>query len=870
MEILKLDQESESEFEEIPVIKNSDAVLQREDLTEKIGDASDSADVEKQQALADYIERSLRDSKTGVAEKNKVLQCVFRYLTHAYEEEYYNPQFHSKLEKVLERYYSEGDNFFLKQIIKVFIKREEYPISSEEKRDSIKYSWEKSIGESASGESYYVTDGSGIYEFNRFVASPDDLTDDEVNAIYKMLLNEDLAYSAPETLYEFAAAGRYRDKNIEDHYTVADVASAYFQYPNDAMGIYNYEDYLDKVFFSKIDSTMGGFYEKGELKSVFHLNKEKSRDYQGKIRGFNDIKSIARLIAGIDQASLGFVYNLKAMDQEMESLKSILPEEILNSITDITQQYFDKDSESLRFDPELKWSATEIKESLKNFLFENMPDVEKAEEPQLPQLLSGFNQEENPEDFAKLYQAMMSTRMRTFLEDYFHVSLADFSLNTQAQFLRFVSHASEAKIAKVKDFLNQGNNQKAKTERFTTFLSLEYGQDMGEKILKIAEILGEESARAIFAKYSEIVNASENILDYLKEQYGGDKGYHAELIREIQEKMLDKGRDILASFADEAAEKRERGEEISHEEVLSRLNNVKLDTLLFLSSFKAIKRSGAEINLEDVKDVAFAQSKPSLISEEHKKRMWEIYMHNYANTPEFMNLILEKFDESLKNDNNTFHLLLHKGAVRGFYRMEEKAKEHLYFSAFNIDPEYRGSALGETMLEQSLDYYGASELYTIEATCTQEARISANYIERGFIAAALDRVKEINSLHIFWNESMNHLLFKSKRFGKNEIMNMAEVGTVKEYDDGRIIVASRDAVEIQKIPFWMINHPENGSQYVMTRYFREANKDNKEIAYVVFEKISDAHLKTYKEHDAPDLKEKFPAGPREDEDYFIV
>lgn len=867
MEIPKTNQELKPELEEISTTINTETILSLDNLTDHIIEIADSYDLEKQKQLTDYIKKSIFDNNIGLFNTNKIIQSVFQYLTYVYDDyQGGGLGFYKKLEEILKQYRTEANNFFLKQVVNIFLQGKEYKISPETKRNIIKDSWEENAYQ-YQGDTIYETSSGVRYKFNRIIGSFEEITDDEINAIFEILSKEDELFFSKQTLYEFDAIRKYEDSEIENNHIITDLIPPmnFEDHQGEIYDIYSYRDRLNKTFFTKIDDKTGGVYKNGELKNFFLLNKEMPRR-ESKTIGFSDIKNITYIIADLDQASLGYLDNIKTSIKELKSLKDVVPEDIINAIESLPEYSINENEDEFNYT--LKDLAEETREKLENFLFENISRMREAKKIQISETLDRFGKEGNPDDFAHLYQTMMSLRVRTFLEDYFNINLSDFSLNTQAQFLRFISSKQETEIEQVKYFLNKEQNSKSKTERFATFLSLDYGQDMGEKIIKIAETLPEESSCAIFAKYSEITNASEDVLYYIREQFGDAKNYNQELVNEIQEKILKKGRDILVDFADEASAKKEKGEEVSHEEVLLKLNNIKIDTLLFLYSFKAAKKSGLEIDLEHLKDIEFTQSESSLISEEDKKRMREIYMLNYMNKPELMDLLMKKFGDSLESENNTFHILRHKDMVRGFYRIEKREKENLYFGAFNIDPEYQGSALGETMLEQSLDYYGKSEFYTIEADVIENEPIASNYIERGFIAEKQYPLKEINALNIFWNESWNHLLFHSKQFSKESIIDMAKVGKDVEFYDGDIIISARPVSDISSIPFEKLNQEMDGKRYVLTRYIREKTKDD-ETVYATFEKISDEHLKMYKENIAPDFEEEYPADPR-GRDYFIV
>ncbi|MDO8591296.1 MAG: hypothetical protein Q7R65_04985 [bacterium] len=288
-----------------------------------------------------------------------------------------------------------------------------------------------------------------------------------------------------------------------------------------------------------------------------------------------------------------------------------------------------------------------------------------------------------------------------------------------------------------------------------------------------------------------------------------------------------------------------------------------------LSLVKALKKEGLLDSLENIKGVEFASFSSEQLTEIEKETMRTIYSQNYANMPKLRGSLLKSFDQAMTDTSGKqrFYIFKHEGVVKGFCRLEETTPRHLYFSAFNIDPSYKGYRLGEAVFSQSLDY--EAELANIEADCDRQAPISCFYIENGFIGTDTYDFEEAKALHIIRNDELRSLLFGSTDYSHDNIKRIAKIGTIVEEKGGKIKIAAFPASEIESIPFPQQTQVESdGSRYVLTRYFREETNTG-EIVYAVLEKISGEDFKRFVERANP-----YPPGMKtrfeERGDYHIV
>ncbi|MCX6791180.1 MAG: hypothetical protein NTV62_03260, partial [Candidatus Gribaldobacteria bacterium] len=102
------------------------------------------------------------------------------------------------------------------------------------------------------------------------------------------------------------------------------------------------------------------------------------------------------------------------------------------------------------------------------------------------------------------YEYLMSLSMRKKIEDDFGLKMEEFSLWEQRNFLSYLERASIEKVEEIKKFIKDFDHDGIKG-----FLSVEYGIEMGEKILDIGKG-NPERAKAIFKDYSQIIDFAED------------------------------------------------------------------------------------------------------------------------------------------------------------------------------------------------------------------------------------------------------------------------------------------------------------------------------------------------------------------------
>ncbi len=441
------------------------------------------------------------------------------------------------------------------------------------------------------------------------------------------------------------------------------------------------------------------------------------------------------------------------------------------------------------------------------------------------------------------------------------VAFNNLSFKEQGWFLHFASDATPKQRERLRRFTEDHQE-----DGLAAFLSLEHGDEMGEIVLRISEIFPPELARRVFLKYREIMSAVDKVSQYLSKEYG-EGGEQKDLISKVTRTILSRAKTFLMECAnvepdaellkiaretiqksiaagevelsdpDAVIERFARGLQV--EAIEERLERISGETLLFASTLKAMKAEGVAVELEELGGVEFSITRAGELERQDLHLMRRIYERNYMDSTvpsEFREAILSKFDADISDSKNPprFYILRHSGQIVAFcsFKLVEywnKTGYHNYqhFSAVNVDPEYRGSKIGDAMLDQALvseTEYGGE----IRAECTATAEIAMNYVERGFVATEELFFKGVHGLNIERDDSHN-FKYRGKKMSREEIIRNATIKLDLENMQAGVVCVERDAPG--QIPFDKIRPGKNYDiGRVMTRYFRQGG-----IVYAVFD-----------------------------------
>ncbi len=391
-------------------------------------------------------------------------------------------------------------------------------------------------------------------------------------------------------------------------------------------------------------------------------------------------------------------------------------------------------------------------------------------------------------------------------------NLSDLSLPEQFNLLSFFKEKRVADVTAVRGFaLRYG------TPGLRTFLALEHDRGFGESILAIGEKLPEQTARSVFKKYGELIDAATAAERYVVETFGkrGEKG----AANTIAETLTTKANTLLRRVADDISKPEAPIDEVV--DTLSiQLNEMEADVDLFLATFKTLALQGERMSLAEIRELSFESVHSKNLSQDDIDAMRRMYEKNYADKPVLRDALLQTFDAGIEDErthdlsetDTRFYLLRRNGKIIAFDRFVEHAyaPDTTHLGAFNVDPTYQKHALGQTFLDETVKK--ESEEKQVVAECDAFAPMSMHYVEMGFVANRYFLFEGNPSLAIEYNANLET---EGKHLSRETLMSRAIVPTALNPKESVHVVRVSDPREI---PFSLLDEG-----FIMTRYLKESS-----------------------------------------------
>ena len=423
--------------------------------------------------------------------------------------------------------------------------------------------------------------------------------------------------------------------------------------------------------------------------------------------------------------------------------------------------------------------------------------------------------------------------LKEFKENYFQFYDDDFFKKTgvrfnnldfkeQSWFLIYYKNANDQKKDILLDFVKVHGENGLKT-----FLSLENGEEMGDRILAIGKDIDSISAGLIFNKYAEIVDSvgtiREEVDGLLK---SGGKSISSEQIELISQNLISRANRLLVDFS---KRKNEGG-------IVDQLENYRLDLVLSAAFFKVLKQSGAEIKPEDFKGVAFESKATAEISPEELAQMLKIYEDNYSvnhkYSDEHRNKLVNDFKEKIQSrrDDVVVYMCKMDEKIIVFNAFEDSANTNRRGTAFNAIKPVEGSPFAKEFLERSLGKEMASGR-TVEVDCDPRSPMSEYYVDRGFIVKGMaDKYPGTGELVLNIEISANNQNYDYRKCSREQII--ADQGVYTEGAAKTVLKFQIDGPEVLNEFMGKANGMADKG-YVITRY---VFSDDRKSVYCAFEK----------------------------------
>lgn len=368
------------------------------------------------------------------------------------------------------------------------------------------------------------------------------------------------------------------------------------------------------------------------------------------------------------------------------------------------------------------------------------------------------------------------------------------------------------------------------------FLSSELSVSNGRSVLDLAEKARPAVAEKVFAKYAELIKTVESLSEQAAEFFKDKRGIQEADLNRVAFEMLKRAAALLANFA------RKQGDE---RELLRQLDRVEGDVVIFSSIFKTLFKGKEAVDFSEIRGLDLERVSLRELQAggaqgaETMEAMARMHVVNREDQGEAGRTSAEKFRKFLASGaESDFYVLRRNGNLTAFIRFDVLADKpgHKYAASFNVDPAYRGSAIGQAMWRAIFEKEARGAV--LEYTVYPPNEVGTMYVESGSVLTGVD-----GSGHYFTAEcdSARQSRLRAPAMGREELADIFErqrgdgASALSRRGEG-IIVRRFDmgaAAEVRQAMDAVSLLGRNG--YVCSRYFY-TNPKNKNIRYFVFEK----------------------------------
>ena len=283
------------------------------------------------------------------------------------------------------------------------------------------------------------------------------------------------------------------------------------------------------------------------------------------------------------------------------------------------------------------------------------------------------------------------------------------------------------------------------------------------------------------------------------------------------------------------------------EQAVKDFNGAQQDVLMFGSIFKAAVKTGVEFKLEDVAGLDIASFSGKDLPPELRRSLKEISAANWLARGVVGKKIIESFNEvvDIGDENRIWYVLCRGNDVVSFIRFDvlkntNDERLHEYSGSFNVHPAYRGSVIGEAMINEVLIHESKNAI--LHGTLDPRIEVGTRYVEEvgylvtGVIENYLDTPESFFEVIADQSVLKN---YKSRGWSREDVIEFAREHSreplVVQAERGDIIVASvtRDAGAEPEFISAAAEILRAG--FVGTRYIPDG-PDSK-VRYMIFEKI---------------------------------
>lgn len=299
-------------------------------------------------------------------------------------------------------------------------------------------------------------------------------------------------------------------------------------------------------------------------------------------------------------------------------------------------------------------------------------------------------------DTEPLLSEMYRPWMSSYLEETAGISLEALTIREQFQLFRFLLTTDASSVQETFKTTHRFGQDAARS-----FLACERDAHAADDILEIARHAPPEDAEKVFRTFNRITDLLRiSSGDLYREIFS--HGTAERPTREaLDDEFVARARAVLKSYADGIRQ----GQSSEAQTIAERLERVETDTVLFASVFKTAFKGKSNVKFEDLRGVELSARRRDELEPETERAMLATARENWKQDPELRDLPVAALKNKLRGgeDDSRFYLLKKEDRLLAFMRFDERPDGELYAGSLNVDPDLRGSAVGEAFLSASLD-----------------------------------------------------------------------------------------------------------------------------------------------------------------------
>lgn len=362
------------------------------------------------------------------------------------------------------------------------------------------------------------------------------------------------------------------------------------------------------------------------------------------------------------------------------------------------------------------------------------------------------------------------------------------------------------------------------------FLSVEYGDEMRQAVMVLAEKLPESVAKKVFAEYSQIVTAAQKGAEELAGTFFEEGKTEPVDAARLEQELLTRGRDVLLRFSLAAQENT-----LDERELEQELARASSDVVVFSSIFKTAFKGKDRVEFSSVRGLAFESTNSTGISEEDRRQMEQILRENWKSQPAALESVLHGFTHGIETNETEWYIMRKEGKVKAFVRFEQmppvRGREARYGGSLNVDPVFRGSGLGEAVLVETVNKQAERSVIQAHADATSE--VSMAYVEKFGCNITKLEVEKVGDKALCWfsleRDDRQKDAWQTRKMPKEDLIR-----DTAPIDKQWYVIKLATSYDLLKKEGIIEDALQSG--YVGTRYFAGSGTER----YVVFERVPSA------------------------------